>query len=284
MSAPRVRRSVPALTLVLALVVIGVTVVLAIRGWDFYRLSMAKRAAQPDNKLLTPFGKYGNGYGVLAALLVLLNLSYLLRRRLASWSKFGSMQVWLDIHVFTGLLIASLVSFHSAFQLKTLPATLSALSLAMVVITGLIGRFLHWLVPMDTRERLRAIIEAIERELPGMREDLAAAIQKRPGPAVPANASFARSLASIPAWRKAARERVIALEMLKPRKEAMTPRLRRMWRELCRDAAADARFAGMTALLRSWRGMHRFFALLMIASVTMHIAMAGKWGYWWPKW
>jgi hypothetical protein len=36
--------------------------------------------------------------------------------------------------------------------------------------------------------------------------------------------------------------------------------------------------------LRSWRGLHRFFALLMIVSVGLHIAMAGKWGYWWPKW
>lgn len=284
MSAPRVRRSVPALTVALALLVIGVTLVLAVRGWDFYKLSMAQRATRPDNKLLTPFGKYGNGYGVLAALLVLLNLSYLLRRRLASWNRFGSMQVWLDIHVFTGLLIASLVSFHSAFQLKTLPATMSALSLVIVVITGLVGRFLHALVPMDTRERLVAAIDAIERELPGMREDLGLAIQKRPGPAVPANASFARALAAIPAWRRAARERVIALEMMMPRKETLTPTMRRAWRELFRIAAADARFAGTTALLRSWRGLHRFFALLMIVSVGLHIAMAGKWGYWWPKW
>jgi hypothetical protein len=149
------------------------------------------------------------------------------------------------------------------------------------VVTGLIGRFLHALVPMDARERLALAIEAIERDLPDMREDLHTTIAKRPGPALPANASFARSLAAIPAWRRAARDRVIALEMLMPRREMLTPTMRRAWKELFRVAAADARFAGMTALLRSWRGLHRFFALLMIASVVLHVSLAGKWGYWW---
>jgi hypothetical protein len=283
MSTPAVRRQFPWLTIALAMIVMATTVVLAIRGWDFYRLSKAARAEFPDGRTLTPFGKLGNGYGWISALLVVLNLSYLVRRRLAALNKFGSMQMWLDIHVFTGLMIASLVSFHSAFQLATLPATLSAISLAVVVITGMIGRFLHTLVPLDTRERLAASIEAIERDLPDMRDDLAATIAKRPGPAVPPNASFARAVAAIPAWRKAARDRVIALEMLMPHRQALTAEMRFAWKDLFKVAAADARMAGMTALLRSWRGLHRFFALLMIASVALHIFNAGKWGYWWPR-
>ena len=107
----------------------------------------------------------GNGYGWVAALLILLNLSYLIRRRYGG-ARMGSMAVWLDIHVFTGLLIASLVSFHSSFQLRTPIATTSTISLAVVVITGVLGRLLHFLAPANTRVLLEAAIDSFEAEFP----------------------------------------------------------------------------------------------------------------------
>src|SRR3569623_201987 len=81
-------------------------------------------------------------------------------------------------------MIASLVSFHSAFQLRTPIATTSTISLAMVVLTGVLGRLLHFLAPSNTQQRLTAAIDAFESEFPGMREDLVAALAQRPGPRV----------------------------------------------------------------------------------------------------
>ena len=69
------------------------------------------------------------------------------------------MRVWLDIHVFTGLTAATLVTFHSAFQLRTPIATISAASLGIVVLTGLIGRFLYALAPAADRQRLRDALD-----------------------------------------------------------------------------------------------------------------------------
>jgi cytochrome b561 len=220
----------------------------------------------------------GNGYGWVAALLILLNLSYLIRRRFGG-ARMGSMAVWLDIHVFTGLLIASLVSFHSTFQLRTPIATTSTISLAVVVITGVLGRFLHFLAPANTRVRLEAAIDSFEAEFPGMREDLVAAMAKRPGPAVPANANLVTAIASIPAWRAAAKSRKVALAMMMPHR--MTPALRRAEKDLYRTSAADARAAGISALMRTWRGLHRFFALLMIIAVLLHALVAWHYGYRW---
>ncbi len=111
--------------MVLAVALVAVSVALAAKGWSFYRLSLEDRLEHPAYRALRPSGLYGNGYGWVAALLVVMNLSYLLRRRLATAS-LGSMRVWLDVHVFTGLLASVLVSFHSAFQLRTPIATLSA--------------------------------------------------------------------------------------------------------------------------------------------------------------
>lgn len=262
----------------LALVVVATTIILAARGWSFYWMSVQDRPEHPDFRTLRPSGLLGNGYGWVAALLIVLNLSYLVRRRMGG-TRWGSMAVWLDIHVFTGLMIASLVSFHSAFQLRTPIATTSTISLAMVVLTGVLGRLMYMLAPANTQQRLNAAIDAFEAEFPGMREDLVLAMQKRPGPAVPANASLLTALAAIPKWRAAAKSRKVALSMMMPHK--MTKPLRRAERDLYRTSAADARAQGISALLRTWRGTHRFFALLMIIAVLLHALVAWHYGYRW---
>ncbi len=266
--------------MLLALVLVAITVGLAYRGWSFYRLSLEDRPEHAEFRRLRPSGVIGNGYGWVAAMLIVMNLSYLIRRRFGG-SRLGSMRVWLDIHVFTGLIAASLVSFHSAFQLRTPIATASTVSLGLVVLTGLVGRFLFALAPAGERERLRAALDAIERELPGQRTELADAIQSQPGPVVPANASLLRSVLAIPAWRRASKtRRTMIFAILSPRSE-MSPALRKVSAELSRAASAEARASGVSALLRSWRAIHRFFALLMLTAVVLHAGVAWYYGYRW---
>jgi hypothetical protein len=266
--------------LVLGLILISITVGLAYRGWSFYRLSLEDRVEHPEFRTLRPSGVIGNGYGWVAAMLVVLNLSYLVRRRFGS-ARFGSMKTWLDVHVFTGLLAASLVSFHSAFQLRTPIASVSAASLGTVVLTGLLGRFLYALGPGGVRERLGAALEAVETELPGSRAALAEGIAQRPGPNVAANASLLRSLWAIPSWIGAARDRREILGMILPPRAQMSRELRQATRELYVASDADARASGVAALLRSWRALHRFFALLMLAAVFLHAGVAWYYGYRW---
>jgi dihydropyrimidine dehydrogenase (NAD+) subunit PreT len=274
------RRQVSPLTMLLALVLVAVIIGLAYRGWTFYRLSLEDRVEHPEFRTLRASGLLGNGYGWVAAMLVVLNLSYLIRRRFGG-TRLGSMQIWLDIHVFTGLLASALVSFHSAFQLRTPVATLSAASLAVVVVTGLIGRFLYALAPVGARERLRDALDAIDAQLPGKRGELATAISERPGPAIPANASLVRSLFAIPRARRAARGRRDVVELLLPPRAQLTKPQRKAAREVIVAAMAEARAPAMAALLRAWRGLHRFFALLMLAAVFLHAGVAWYYGYRW---
>ncbi|TMQ15448.1 MAG: hypothetical protein E6J90_00210 [Deltaproteobacteria bacterium] len=274
------RRRVSFFAVMMSVVLVSITVGLAYRGWSYYRLSLDDRTLHPAYRLLRPTGLYGNGYGWIAAMLVVLNLSYLVRRRFGT-ARLGSMKTWLDVHVFTGLLAATLVSFHSAFQLRSTIASISAASLATVVVTGLLGRFLYALGPGGVRERLGAALGAVEDELPGSRAALAAALVQRPGPEVPANASLLRSLWAAPSWIRASRDRRELLAMILPPRREMSRGLRRACVELYAASSADARASGITALLRSWRAMHRFFALLMLAAVLLHAGVAWYYGYRW---
>src|SRR4051812_11535077 len=100
----------------LVLLLVGGAVAMWLRGGSFYLLSAHERFDHPDYRLLSPGGAVGQGYGVVAAVLVLANLSYLLRRRFARW-RMGSMRAWLDIHVATGVLAGLFGLSHSALQL-----------------------------------------------------------------------------------------------------------------------------------------------------------------------
>lgn len=272
------RRRIPWLALVLGAIVCALAVVLLVRGWSFYKLSLEDRVEHPDYRTLRPSGVVGNGYGWVAALLVVLNLMYLVRRRLAA-TRLGSMRVWLDIHVFTGLVAATLVTFHSAFQLRTPIATLSAASLGVVVVTGLVGRFLYALTPAADKQRLREAIDDLDEQWPGHRDEISTALTALPGPVVPANASLARSLLAIPRWRRAGRARREALALILPRDGSSEQR--KAARRVVSAAAAEAGSSGKAALLRSWRGLHRFFALLMLAAVLLHAGIAWHYGYRW---
>lgn len=265
---------------VLGLVLLGVTAALAHKGWSFYGLSLEERVEHPDFRKLRPSGLVGNGYGFVAAGLMVLNLSYLVRRRFGG-ARLGSMKAWLDLHVFTGLLAAVLVSFHSAFQLRTPIAMASAASLALVVLTGVIGRFLHALAPSADPARLRHALDGVEEAVPGSRAALTQALAELPAPRISADASLLRSLLAIPGWRRVSRRRRGAITLLVPPRSALSPAGRTAVRELHRAAAADARAGGVGALLRSWRGLHRFFALLMLIAVGLHAGVAWHYGYRW---
>ena len=72
-----------------------------------------------------------------------------------------------------------------------------------------------------------------------------------------------------------------ALRVLEPPRAEATPEVRAAWRELHKASTAEARASGMAALLRSWRGLHRFFALLMLIAVGVHAGIAWHYGYRW---
>ena len=259
---------------VLAIVVIGATAAMIWRGWHFYRLDLEQRPDDADFRKLRPSGTIGNGYGYAGALLIFLNLSYLIRRRFSS-ARLGSMRVWLDLHVFTGLLAASFVSFHSAFQLRTTIATWTSISLAIVVGTGLLGRFLYALAPSGHAKRLGAAIAALDEAEPGVGRQIDVALADLPAPDVRANASLFTAIAAIPRWRRVARQRRETIGMI------AADASRRLVRAAQKAATADARAPGAAALLRTWRGLHRFFAILMLLAVSLHIGVAWYWGYRW---
>ena len=270
----------------LAALVVSLGVLLAYRGWSFYILGLQDRPDHPDFKLLRPSGLIGNGYGFVAAVLVVTNLLNLARRRIPRF-RIGSMRFWLDLHVFTGLTAAMLVGFHSAFQLRSTLATITAASLAVVVVTGIIGRLFYALVPEDGGHELGLALAAVGAEAPAVRAELDLILHALPAPRLRANASLLRCLAVLPRWRRVRiqRRRAIrgafkpALRAARDRRERRALRSLRRW--VVGASKGEVRSAAGAALLRSWRSLHRLFAITMLVSVGVHVGVAWHFGYRW---
>lgn len=269
-----------ALITILSLGLVALAVGLSHRGWTYYGLSLEARVEHPDFGVLRPSGTVALGYGYIAAALVVLNLAYLVRRRIAG-TRMGSMKVWLDLHVFTGLTAAVLVSFHSSFQLRTPIARTCAYSLAVVVVTGVIGRFLYAFVPAADSQRLADALDGVDAAAPGSRGAMLAALELHPAPRISPDAWIGRCLVAVPRWRRVARSRRRGFVAGIPPRRQRSRELRAALRTLIAASDAEARSSGMTALLRSWRGFHRFFAFLMLLAAAIHAGVAWHYGYRW---
>ena len=276
-------RSLKRLDLLLFVLFISGTAALALRGYDFYRLSVLQRVEHPDFRTLSPSSNLGHGYGIAGTALILTNLLYLVRRRFARLS-VGSLRAWLDVHVFSGLFGGMLVMFHSAFQARSGIAMVTVGALLVVIGTGLLGRYLYSLSPRPELERLRMQLRVLDAVGPGMGQMLAQrmALVARTAPPPPLlHAVFA----TLPSWRRELSQRRAVIEQtIGHYARSFAPELELLAKPIAECTSIylnEVRSAAASALLKSWRGLHRFAALLMVLLVAVHIGIAWYYGFVW---
>lgn len=275
------RRSLAPIVILLVLAVL--IVVLAIRGFDFYRLPLPERPDHEDFRVLSPTGMVGQGYGFAAGILVVLNLAYLIRRRFPR-VRLGSMNAWLHAHVLTGLAAGALAIYHSAFQARSDLAVGLLVALGVVIFTGVLGRFLRALATADDAAKLEATFEALDEIQPGLGARVEHAVMAHPIPAPAPGTSFFSGLRGLSEFFRVARARKRAVReeaQLAIQDREMAMMARRILKQAQRFAARAARAPGLARLMTSWRAIHRFFAIAMVLAVLLHAGVAWYYGYRW---
>jgi hypothetical protein len=254
-------------------------------GADFYVLPMAKRPDHPMYRKLSATGTWGLTYGAVGTLLIFTNLLYLVRRKLAAW-RLGSLAGWLNLHVVTGLAGSLLIVFHSAFQVRNGVAAISAVSLAVVVFTGVVGRYLHTLTPTVDTVRMAKVFLELDALVPRLGANLRAALKRMPVTRIESHLTLARALAKLPRWWREshARRQVMNVTIQGIRRgppSSSRPSAEKLLRELRQLAVAEVHTVMANSLLQVWRPMHRFFAISMLLAVAVHIGIAWYYGYRW---
>lgn len=107
----------------------------------FYFVAYRQAGALPP-----AFGAIGHSYGVIGFVLMLMTeILYSIRKQLTDF-RWGSMAGWLNFHMVTGLLGPYMVLLHTSMQFRGL-AGVAMLLTAVVVGSGLVGRYIYTTVP-----------------------------------------------------------------------------------------------------------------------------------------
>jgi hypothetical protein len=203
----------------------------------------------------------------------------------------GRIRSWLDFHMFVGFMSPLVIAFHAAFQSNNQLATGTAAALLIVVLTGIVGRFIYGLVPshggkqveladlLGRWERLKARLEPMieNSDDPALLRKIFAAVTTplQPG-------SLLALFASMPLGAFAAR-----LRLLRARWHFSDAGEFREFHDgylRLRRLRMQVRFyQSLKRLLRTWRFFHASLAGFLVVAIAAHIAVSLYLGYGWKR-
>jgi hypothetical protein len=96
-----------------------------------------------DDNGLTPVSGAGYWLGIAGSVLMLLLLVYPLRKRMRSLRAIGSVTFWFQTHMILGVLGPVLIMWHANFRLGSINCSVALITMLVVAISGVIGRYLH---------------------------------------------------------------------------------------------------------------------------------------------
>ena len=89
---------------------------------------------------------FGHGMGILGFVFMLMTETlYSLRKRSRS-VKWGKMSMWLQLHIFTGLVGPYMVLLHTSWKFNGIAGATTLLTI-IIVISGFIGRYIFTRIP-----------------------------------------------------------------------------------------------------------------------------------------
>lgn len=106
-----------------------------------------------DDTSLTPENGTGYWLGIVGSSMMLLLLLYPLRKRLPSLRALGSVTFWFNTHMVLGVAGPVLVLWHANFKLGSVNCGVALITMLVVAVSGVFGRYLHRMVNIDLEER-----------------------------------------------------------------------------------------------------------------------------------
>jgi hypothetical protein len=146
---------------------VGVTILLAVYGYQYYTTPLEERFFRSQYELLKPSGILGHGFGIIGSLMMIFGVFlYMTRKRIRLFFNIGYLKHWLEFHIFLCSVGPVLVLYHTAFKFGGIVAV-SFWSMVAVVVSGIAGRFIYVQIPRTIQGR-----ELSVRELNELGDDL----------------------------------------------------------------------------------------------------------------
>jgi hypothetical protein len=251
---------------------IGVAAVLAL----FTAIALVVRW----HEFYTPRRGFGYWLGATGGTLMLLLLTYPLRKRIAFMESWGPLKHWFRMHMTFGVLGPVFVLFHSGFHVGSLNAGIAMGCMLLVMSSGFVGRFLYREIHhglygsrlnlKELEQQLAADLKALDpmlAGLPAVKQELerfAALVSHRPKGFLPSAGHFL----SLGAQRIAARRRV--RRVAADGGAAIAGLLDRIDATL-RVVQRTAQFTTYERLFSIWHAVHIPFLAMLVLTAVIHV-------------
>jgi len=117
----------------------------------------------PGRQTMKPGNQLSLLLGYLGALAMLLSQLYRVRR--AMGARMGNMRTWLEFHIYTGYLGAMLIFFHATYEFRGMVFWLCFVPMVIAILTGVLGRYVYFLIPRSESGRAMDATEIRDRIL-----------------------------------------------------------------------------------------------------------------------
>jgi hypothetical protein len=251
-------------------------------GFDFYTMPVEQRFFHPKYGWFKPSGLFGHGLGIVGTILITIGvILYIARKKYGFLGRLIRLRHMLEFHIFLCTLGPIMVLFHTTFKFGGI-VSVAFWSMVAVVLSGVIGRYIHVRIPRNVEGHEMTLHEVRSRQdemfnrirnvqgryLPV--EELLWKHQSVPG--TPIRSWFVRRKLLSDIRRRLASSGIHDRELVSLMRE-----IRLEW-ELSRRVD---QMHVMQRLMRSWHVIHRPFALIMLVIVIIHIIVALILGYTW---
>jgi hypothetical protein len=228
--------------------------------------------------------------GVVGTAMMIIAAIYPIFRRIAMFRWMASNTMWFDFHLMAGTVGPMFVILHSALRLDTWVSA-AFWSMAIVVISGFLGRYLYTQVPalssgveLEELDHERAFQKARPRlTVPRAEIDRALAIHRARAQEVAMSPSVTRALwwlifQDIGRWPRtlARRGRLAQLGVDRKTRKELAKRAARMIVIARRQVVAPK----AQLLLHSWKKVHVPFTILLTVLATAHIYISWSRAAW----
>ena len=258
-------------------------------GWPYYSLPLQERPFTDMYDTYKPGGALGLDLGIWGTLCMAIGvLTYSVRKRVHRFNKVGKLRDWLSFHIFLCTLGPFLILLHTSFKVNGLVA-ISFVSMVVVVISGLTGRYLYVHVPRTLNGQLRnlktlreersELLDSLHTET-GITKDALNTlfppdkIQEIRGlwPALKASFSFQFDKRKSKNW-------ILAQARSHNIPQDMQPTFVRMMRDQFRMERQVALLTPFQKLFSRWITIHVPLTIIMGIIVLLHIGVAFAFGY-----
>lgn len=267
-------------------VLIGTTIIVSVwigySGWDYYSTPLEERFYHEQHDWFKASGFFGHGLGFLGTLMMAVGVFlYIPAKKYGFLESIIRLRYLLDIHIFLCTLGPILVLFHTTFKFGGV-VSVAFWSMVLVVISGIIGRYIYIQIPrsISGRELDQEELQSVHRE---SLDSLSILENKSPNlhyRIVNFQSEAAGYWEQRAFYRKGFREIKSDLKKVELKAADRKEILKSIRKELKLKRGIQ-QLELMQRLFKYWHIAHRPFALIMLIVLIIHIVVTMGMGYTW---